>query len=306
MKILIVGLGSIAQKHVSAARSLLTDVQIFAMRSDAKASVLDEITNLYTWAEVYKHIFDFAIVSNPTASHYDALTKLIRLNIPLFIEKPLFANIGSGEEQLVNIIEQKKIPTYVACNLRFLESLQYVKNKISSRKINEVNVYCGSYLPDWRPGVDFRKVYSANREMGGGVHIDLIHELDYTYWFFGVPQKQGSLFRNVSSLEISAYDYANYIWEYNDFTANIVLNYYRKDARRSLEVLVEDGTYTVNLLANEVLWNSKQVFVSQQSIADTYSAQMEFFITEVLGGKKKQFNSVSEAYKILKLCLNQS
>lgn len=305
MKILIVGLGSIAQKHIAAIKKINADAEIYALRSSISSNRQEGILDLYSNEEMLSHRFDFAIISNPTRKHKETISKLISLTIPLFIEKPLFDNIGIDEEKVLKDIAIYNIVTYVACNLRFLESLQFIKKEIENERINEVNVYCGSYLPDWRPKQDFRKVYSSNKEMGGGVHIDLIHELDYAFWLFGEPRETNSLFTSYSSLNVSAFDYANYRWQYSGFTTNVILNYYRRDSKRTLEVICENGTYVVDLLLNQVRYNNEIIFQSQQRIIDTYINQMEFFIKNILTGIEPDFNSAAQAYKILDLCLQQ-
>lgn len=302
MKILVVGLGSIAKKHIAVLKQLDKDLELFALRSVHSISSEEGVVNINSLEECNHIKLDFAIISNPTHLHKDAILKLIPLQIPLFIEKPLFDKLGNIE--LLDEIHSKKIRTYVACNLRFLDSIIWVKKKLVSKRINEVNVYCGSYLPDWRPGQDFRNIYSANKEMGGGVHIDLIHELDYIYWLFNKPDNVNFFGSNRSSLEISSIDYANYMLSYEDFNVNVILNYFRKDSKRSFEVVCEDGTFYTDLLKNNVFWNGEKIFESSQQIKDTYQTQMSFFLNEVLTGK--EFNTISEAYEVLKICLERA
>ncbi|MCS4227930.1 Gfo/Idh/MocA family protein [Sphingobacterium sp. BIGb0165] len=300
MKILFVGLGAIARKHIKAIRQIEPNAMIYALRRNRLSTTDEGVVNVFDLKEVSE--VDFVIISNPTSEHGSTISTLLGLNVPLFIEKPLFHNLN--HDKLVQSIVCKGISTYVACNLRFLDSLVFVREFIKGKRINEVNVYCGSYLPNWRPNVDFRKVYSANKEMGGGVHIDLIHEIDYLIWLFGFPKSTKKEFSNVSSLNISAYDYANYLMLYDDFAASVVLNYYRKTPKRSLEVICEEGECSVDLLKNEVRWNDELIFSSKQTITDTYLPQMEFFIENVMqGSKEKGFNDIVEAYNILKICL---
>lgn len=304
MKVLVIGLGSIAKKHLQALKEIGVVCEIFALRSSSQATNIEGITNLYSIEESKEIQFDFIIISNPTSEHYSTLEKVSSFNIPLFIEKPLFSHITTNSEQLVERIAKNKISTYVACNLRFLESLEFLKKTLDNLRINEVNVYCGSYLPDWRPNVDYRTVYSANAEMGGGVHIDLIHELDYVYWFFGEPSTTVSNFSRNSSLSISAYDYANYLWRYNGFNVSIVLNYYRRKPKREIEVVTDEVVYRVNLLTNTVYKDDEVIFNHSNRIGDTYLSQMEFFIEQVLR-KQKTMNSIVEANKILKICMQE-
>lgn len=302
MKVLIIGLGSIAQKHIPALRQAGVE-EIFALRSSPDSAEFEGVRNIYSIKEIEKYNFDFFIVSNVTSKHFDTLEKLEKFEKPLFIEKPLFAKTGAQEEALVTKIAQRNFPTYVACNLRFLDSLRKIKELSKGFRINEINVYCGSYLPEWRPNQDFRTNYSARKELGGGVHVDLIHELDYLFWIFGSPKNTTAIFSSKSSLEISAVDYANYLWEYPGFNANVILNYFRRDQKRILEVVTEEGTYWADLLKNKVFKDKSEIFSSDQKIADTFNVQMQYFVKEILNTNKNGFNSIEEAYKVLKLCL---
>ena len=305
MKVLIIGLGSIALKHIKALQELYPSVVIYALRRKAELSKgIKGVIEIFDMDEIAVDTLSFILISNPTSVHYDTIQKVIRYKKPLFIEKPIFGTLSKEANDLVMEVERQGISTYVACNLRFLESIAKTKELLVGKRVNEVNVYCGSYLPDWRPNVDFRKVYSANKEMGGGVHIDLIHELDYVYWLFGAPIHTQSFFSNKSSLNITAYDYANYLWEYDDFSVSVVLNYYRRDSKRTLEILTDEGTYLVDLLRNNISYNDEIVFQSSQLSLETYTAQMQFFVEEILN-KQTKFNTFVEGYKVLKLCLQE-
>jgi predicted dehydrogenase len=249
--------------------------------------------------------FDFAIISNPTHLHFEYIQLLAKKNIPLFIEKPAVHSLDNIDE-LISLIESKKLMTYVACNLRFHPCILFINKYIKTvpTRINEVNVYCGSYMPDWRPGKDFRKIYSANESMGGGVHLDLFHELDYITWIFGQPIKSRSTKRSVSSLEINAVDYANYCLEYNSFTANIVLNYYRRNLKRTIEIVIDNQIINVDLVNNIVSNDNDQILfqISNFEMRNTYKNQMEYFI-HCLKQNERPMNSLKESIEILKIVL---
>lgn len=303
MKVLIIGLGSIAKKHINAIKLIDDKALIYALRSGYSAIQVENVINFYDDNEVNRIKPDFCIISNPSSNHYEAIKKVIEFKIPLFIEKPIFIKIGTLEKDLVTKILESNLPNYVACNLRFLNSLKELKKIVRKERINEVNVYCGSYLPEWRPEQNYKTIYSAIKEMGGGVHLDLIHELDYTYWMFGTPLNTYKCLRNTSSLEIETCDYANYVWQYETFTASIILNYYRQDAKRSLEIITSDNIYVVDLFHNTICQNNQLVYQSDQRITETYYEQLKFYVENILE-KKTTFNQVDEAYKVLELCIN--
>lgn len=305
MKALIIGLGSIARKHISVLQKNFPNIELHALRSNKNAQSLPGIKNHFSYEEI-----DFAptfiLICGPTHQHSDVIKNCLRYNCPLFIEKPL-SHQSNTLTDLKALLDQKSIRTYVACNLRFLNCLQFVHDHLKKQniKVNEVNIYCGSDLSKWRKDADYRHSYSAHADQGGGVHLDLIHELDYTYWLFGSPEKTQRILKKNSTLEIDSFDYANYLLEYSNFCVNIVLNYYRTDVKRSLEIVLENETLYIDLLKNEVrsLTKEKVLFSSDQSILDTYTDQMNYFISK-LNETKPYMNSFSEASDVLKICIN--
>lgn len=305
MTVLFVGFGSIARKHYQALKKLKPDAIIYALKSSDRPSEEADIIDVYNWKEVPSDI-TFAIISNPTFKHTKVLTELVNRNIPAFIEKPLSDSLV-GLEEIEKKIQNQKLITYVACNLRFLPVLQFLKNVVlpNAKVINEVSVYCGSYLPSWRPEQDYRNNYSSRKEMGGGVHLDLFHELDYTCWLFGLPSDSFKIIRSKSSLNISAIDFANYQFIYPNFVSSITLNYYRLDPKRTIEIVSSEGTFLVDLLSNTISNNNGQIIFADHdfTIKDTYLAQMDYFLG-ILGGANSPINTLSESLQILKICLN--
>lgn len=306
MKVLIIGLGSIAKKHISAISKLVPNSLFIALRSNNNSNTFDNVKNIFEINEVPKDI-DFIIISNPSSLHSSTIKDILFLNKPIFVEKPVFNNILENVE-LLDIIKKSGIKTYIACNLRFHPSIIFLKKfiGINNKKINEVNVYCGSYLPNWRANTDYTESYSAKKNMGGGVDLDLIHELDYVIWLFGFPLNYNSTKRKISQLKIDSFDYCLYNLKYNDFNLSIILNYYRVNSKREIEIVLEDDILVCNLLNAEIK-NSKNeiVFIDKSyNINNTYLSQVEYFINN-LNDDKPYMNNIEESFDILKIALHE-
>ena len=304
MKVLIIGLGSIAQKHIASILKLVPETLFYALRSNVNSSIQDNIENIYDINDTPKDI-KFIIISNPTSLHASTINKVILLNKPIFIEKPIFDRIDENID-LVNLFQKNNIKTYSACNLRFHPSIKFLKNFMekTSKKINEVNVYCGSYLPSWRANTNYAESYSAKKNMGGGVHLDLIHELDYVIWLFGLPMNFSSKKRKVSQLKIDSFDFCSYNLEYNVFDVSIILNYYRVEPKRDIEIIFEDDVYKCDLLSSKIT-NSKNelIFIDKNfHINDTYLKQADYFIKNI-NTLDPCMNNIEESFNILKIAL---
>lgn len=122
--------------------------------------------------------------------------------------------------------------------------------------------------------------------MGGGILLDLIHELDYLYWLFGKPSEGRSIQRSHSHMEIDAVDHANYNLIYKDFVANVVLNYFRPTSKRTLELVCVGRIPEANLLENVVWENGKEVFRSERRIPDSCRSQMDYLVDLIKKRKK--------------------
>ena len=302
MKLLIIGFGSIARKHLAALREIEPGAEVYALRSSSQHEAIEGVTSIVSLEQLGDSP-DFVIISNPTVMHAASIREASRFGCPLFIEKPVLSDLSQADG-ILELVREKKLLTYTACNLRFHPVIEFLKKHLAEHvsRVNEVNIYCGSYLPDWRPGKDYRQVYSANEDMGGGVHLDLIHEIDYCTWLFGMPISSESLKTRRSSLDIPATDFASYRLLYPSFTASITLNYFRKDPKRVIEIVGDKATVTADLLACTVRSSDREepLYETQPDMPRSYVAQMHYFLDHVRSGQQPM-NSVDEAIEVLKI-----
>jgi predicted dehydrogenase len=300
-------MGSIAKKHINAIIYFIPNAMIFALRSSASLNdQYKNVHNIYNIEEI-KVDLNFIIISNPTALHEVAIANCLNLKVPLFIEKPVLSNLNNAL-YLQNKIKNNNIFTYVACNMRFNPAIEYLKYNLLNKieKINEINIYCGSFLPNWRPQSNFKNSYSSNKILGGGIDLDMIHEVDYAVWLFGYPEKHVSFKSSKSSLKIDSNDFAHYVLFYNDFVANITLNYYRLDTKREIEILTNNDTYIIDLQNANIFSQSKKSYIynCKYNILDTYKKQMVYFLNHMKLGKKPM-SDFDEGINILKIAIDE-
>ncbi len=310
MKVLIVGLGSIAKKHIEALRVVDPLVEIFALRSSSNLNSIECVTDLLSLKSCPSDI-NFAIISSPTFKHIESINQVLELNCPLFIEKPVYHKLDSELAELVSKVSDKGLLTYVGCNLRHHEALikfkELLENELNSgAKVEEVNSYCGSYLPNWRPGIDYKKSYSASIEMGGGVDLDVIHELDYLLWIFGTPLDVRFQKFSRSHIDIPSIDAAYYWLNYAGFQINLSLNYFRKSPKRETEVVLDSGVLKIDLLNSILTKDNRVIFQgSSSAVLESYTTQMKYFIEHIQNQKKFE-NDLNQGVQTLKICLENA
>ena len=175
MKTLVIGYGSIGSRHYRLLSELGCDVRVLSKHNLGMKNCFFDLSQALSWEPEY------IIIANETAKHYQTLQSLFNnqyKNGIILVEKPLF-------NQLEVLPKVQLSHVFVAYNLRFHPILQEIKKAIQTEKIISAQIYVGQYLPEWRPDKDYRKSYSAEKALGGGVLRDLSHELDYMNWFFG-------------------------------------------------------------------------------------------------------------------------
>lgn len=306
MKVCFVGIGSIARRHIQNLHQLCEelniDLTIDALRR-AESNYSDNpehISNTFVATDELPNDYDVIFLTNPTRYHADALLQLHDHAKHFFIEKPV-TSIDTID-RLNELKRRKESVYYVACPLRYTNVIQYLKEKIDPQRVYSVRSISSSYLPDWRHGTDYRNSYSAHKDLGGGVAIDLIHEWDYLSFLFGMPTDVKSFIGKASNLEIDSDDYAIYIARYErNMVAELHLDYFGRKAVRTIEIYTEEDTIIGDLIAGEVRYLKADKSVDLRANRDVYQQRELRHFIAAINGKTDAQNDISEAIRVLKL-----
>jgi predicted dehydrogenase len=243
MKALVIGYGSIGKRHAGNLARLGYEVVLLRhARGAGPANGLREYYDLDEAIDTERP--EVAVVASPTPRHALDAARLIERGVPFLLEKPPAPDLASAIA-LQRVLEAKNFDRYdIAFNMRFFPPLRFVRDHLPSLgKIYSMQVAAGSYLPSWRPGTDYRKTTSASPELGGGVHIELVHELDYILWFLGRPSRVAAHVTRVGGLEISTSDICAALLVYADGSSvELHLDYLSHKNLRGCRIIAERGT----------------------------------------------------------------
>ncbi len=306
IKVCFIGVGSIAKRHIINLKQICQeqkiDVIIDACRNGASheldPEIKDIIHSVYYGIENVPDDYNIAFVTNPTRCHFDTLVKMKDKAENFFIEKPVFDRDDLEFEKMG--LDNNGV-YYVACPLRYKNVVQYLKENIDFSKIYSIRSISSSYLPDWRPGTDYRTTYSAHKELGGGVAIDLVHEWDYITYLIGMPDKVYHLMGKLSGLEIDSEDLAVYIAEYKDKYVELHLDYFGRNTIRKIELYGQDDTIVCDLISNEIFFLQGGKKVNFQEERNDYQKRELQAFLKMIDGKEANGNDIKNACRILKL-----
>ena len=313
MNVLVVGYGSIGKRHITNL-SKFSNLHIFVCTNRKYDSFLkSKKCKIFTSLDdCIKQKIDVAFITNTTNLHVKTAIKLANANIHIFIEKPL-SNSTNEIKLLLNIIKKRKLVTMMGCVLRFHPAIQKIKQITSENKIGKimsVHAENGSFLPDWHPYEDYKKSYASCNDLGGGVILTNIHELDYLYWFFGNVDEVFSITGKFSDLDIDVEDLSSILLRFkNNIIAEIHLDYFQKPSIRSCKIVGTHGTvYWDSNINNVQLYDvNKKKWVDKlklknYDVNDMYVEEIKHFFKCVNKGEKS-INSIEEGAKILNIAI---
>lgn len=286
MKVLFIGLGSIGTRHLKNLNAIAQErgieLAVHALRSSPRE--LPEDVSALIEKQCFANdetddFYDVVFVTNPTNQHFETIKAFSGKAGAFFLEKPIF----ESDEYSLDECGLTGKTAYVACPMRHSETFRQLKKAIEGKRVYSARMICSSYLPEWRPNADYRKVYSAHKEMGGGVSIDLIHEWDYFIDLFGFPQECFNLQGRYSDLEINSEDLSIYIARYPNMLVELHLDYFGRTYRRTAELFTQEGTITADFGVRTVTLANGDVINCAEDTNEWYIHEMNHFLDYVLG-----------------------
>jgi len=313
-KILVVGYGSIGRRHVDNFLEF-KDIQliVYTKRNDLQLLKKKGVKVSNSLAECLKENPDIGIIANETSLHIPIAIKLAEEGLDLFLEKPL-SNSLKDVEKLRAIVKKNKLITQMGCNLRFHPCIKKIKSLIEQQKIGKIisaQVQNYSYLPDHIE--DYRKSYAGRKDLGGGVILTQIHEIDYMYWFFQEVENVISIVGKFSELDVTAEDYVSCLLKFkNKIIGELHMDCFQRPDFKSCkirgtkgEIYWDSDNNCVNIYnMNKKRWEIKfdNGFSNNLDTYSTYVEELKHFL-KCVKHRKETINDLEQGISTLKIAL---
>jgi predicted dehydrogenase len=261
-------MGSVGQRHARNLRAVLGDeVELLAYRVRGLTHVITPELRLDAGADVettfrlqvYDDLEealarrpDAVFVTNPNILHVPVALAAARAGCHLFVEKPISHDLD-GVAELVEVIERRRLVCVVGYQLRFhpgFQALQRLLARAAMGRVITARLVFGEYLPGWHPYEDYRGMHVSRRDLGGGVLLSQIHDLDCAYALFGLPRRVFAIGGHLSDLDVDVEDTSSLLMDMTvggrQVPVHVHQDYLQRPPRRVYEVIGEEGRATLD------------------------------------------------------------
>lgn len=305
----VLGLGSIGMRHARNLMELGCRVSGFdpdparrAMLEGEGGTALDSRTAAFEAGVA-------VVIATPSAQHAADLAEAIDAGRHVFIEKPL-AHSTEGLDALLAKAAASGLTVFAGFMLRHHPAVERIRTLIDQGVIDRIaalRATCGSWLPAWRPGQDYRTGYAADPKTGG-VILDIVHEIDLACFLAGPATVAACVAGCSGLLEMDAEDIADIVLLHDGgIRSNLHLDYLARPPVRTGAITGEGGTIAWDLNARTLLWSDTQGATREAAAFpggwnDDYLAQMRHFIA-CLEGEAVPRCDGSQALAVLQTAL---
>lgn len=258
-RVLFVGLGGAGQRHLRILRALLPHAEMSTYRRTRRTPLLradfsvDPTRTVEVEYDLQVHSSldaafatspDLTVVSTPTAHHREPMRMAMAARSGVLVEKP-WAESSEGFTEFSAGMLANALPFHISFQRRFHPLIARARTAIAGGTIGRpmaATFTVFSHVPSWHPYEDWRGLYAVRRELGGGVLLTEIHELDLAHWFFGMPDTVYCEGGNWGSERLDVEDTVQMTLAYQGFSVQVTLCFMHPKPSRSFHVAGTNGS----------------------------------------------------------------
>lgn len=312
-RVLVHGFGSIGQRHLRVIGALEPQAELAVLSEHGShADAQDRPQRLFTALDdALAFRPDAVVVANAAVAHLPSAEAWLRAGAHVLVEKPLAAS-SEGVDGLAALARQCGRTLQVGYNLRQAPGLRAMRQWCELRRLGRVHsarIEVGQYLHNWRRSRDPLRSVSAQRALGGGVLLELSHEIDYLQWLLGPVAWVSALLLRQGPWDLDVEDTALLtlgLAGADGCVASVQMDFVRHDTTRRCTLIGELGSLEWDALAGLLRWTalgagtSETVDHSAPEGDATYRAQWQAFVASCRTGAPPAV-SVEEGTRVLRV-----
>jgi predicted dehydrogenase len=295
MKVLVVGLGSIGQRHT---RLLAAQGEYVVDACDELPAARERLGDLAinkffsSYKEALQSKPDVVFLCSPTPYHVAHVMTALEAGCHVFCEKPLTYSLAEGN-RLLERMHGSDRHVNIGFHLHFHKGLMEMKRIIGEGLIGEVlqvDARVGTYI------TLKNSVTRYQREQKGSLFGDYTHQFDLLYWLTGrKPEKMLVLAAEREGVELSSDpNIADILFRFRDpMQAHIHLNYIQMPQRHLYEIT---GTKGWLFLDADHMYMDIGLSIDQSSVRvsfeqerdDIYKAEHRCFFDAIAAGARQE------------------